>query len=179
MKNNVKISLLSCLAALILIIAGGCIKPTVTSTPDTTANNTGLADIVIHPEAGQYLYYDSQLSAGMVLKFVTVNPDVYDRDYMDLPSHARVRKGESCLLVSGQVESQLDQDKYMTLTAKGYNATDEEVTYVLDHGPIWGVISLFVPSKGVVEFVLHLKAAPDVVRIELLPSPQLYDQPPP
>lgn len=179
MRNNVKISLLSCLAALILIIAGGCIKPTVTPTPDTTANNTGLANIVIHPEVGQYLYYESQLSAGMVLKSVTVNSDVCDRDYMDLPSHTKVRKGEPCLLVSGQVESQLDQDKYMTLVARGYDVTGKEVAYTLDHGPVWGVISLFVPARGVDDFVLHLKAAPDIVRIELLPSPQLYDQPPP
>jgi len=140
---------------------------------------TGITSITIQPEAGQYLVYDNEESAGFILNSVTSKSDVCDRDYTDLQDHATVRKGEPCLLVTGQVESQLDQDKYMTLSARGYDFNGEEVSYVLDAGPIWGVISIFIPAKGIDEFVLHLKAVPDIVKIELMPSAELYDEPPP
>jgi hypothetical protein len=157
----------------------GTIPCTIEVTGITTLNNRGITGITIQPEPSQYLVYDNQGSAGVILKSVTIKSDVCDRDYMDLRGHSTVRKSEPCLLVTGQVESQLGQDKYMTLSARGYDVNGEEVTYVLDHGPIWGVISIFVPAKGVNEFVLHLKTAPDVVKIELMPSPELYDIPPP
>jgi hypothetical protein len=139
---------------------------------------TGITSITIQPEAGQYLVYDNEESAGFILNSVTIKSDVCDRDYMGL-HHDIVRKGEPCLLVTGQVESQLDQDKYMTLNAIGYDTGGEEVSYVLDAGPIPRVISIFIPAKGIDEFVLHLKAAPDIIKIELRPSPELYDEPPP
>lgn len=140
---------------------------------------TGITGITIQPEPGQYLVYDNEESAGFILNSVTIKSDVYDRDYIDLQDHSTVRKGEPCLLVTGQVESQLSQDKYMTLSARGYDAGGEEVSYVLDRGPIWGVISIFIPAKSTDEFTLHLKAAPDIVKIELMPSPEFYDEPPP
>jgi len=157
----------------------GTIPCKIEVTGSTTSNNGGMTSITVQPEPGQYLVYDNQESAGVTLKAVTIKSDVCDRDYMDLQGHATVRKGEPCLLVTGQVESQLDHDKYMTLSARGYNVNGEEITYVLDAGPIWGVISIFVPAKGINEFGLHLKTAPDIVKIELMPSPELYDIPPP
>jgi len=157
----------------------GAVPCTIEVTGSTSPNNHGMTGITVQPEPGQYLVYDNQESAGVILKAVTIKSDVCDRDYMDLRGHATVRKGEPCLLVTGQVESQLDQDKYMTLSARGYDVNGEEVTYVLDAGPIWGVISIFVPAKGINEFVLHLKTTPDIVKIEFMPSPELYDIPPP
>jgi len=167
-----------------VVIAAAAIIYSYRDTPSrlpvsTIPDNHGITCITIQPEPGQYLVYDNQESAGFILKSATIKSDVYDRDYMDLRGHAKVRKGEPCLLVTGQVESQLVQDKYMTLSARGYDVNGEEVAYVLDHGPIWGVISIFIPAKGINEFVLHLKTAPDIVKIELMPSPELYDIPPP
>jgi hypothetical protein len=157
----------------------GTVPCTIEVSDHATLNNHGITDITIQPEPGQILVYDKQESAGVTLKSVTIKSDVCDKDYFDRPRGTTVRKGEPCLLVTGQVESQLDQDKYMTLSARGYDVNGEEVTYVLDAGPIWGIISVFAPAKDVNEFVLHLKTAPDVRKIELMPSPELYDIPPP
>lgn len=166
------LALMTILAAILASSLMGC-------TQKEAKPLTGITGITIQPEAGQYLVYDNEESAGFILSSLTSKSDVCDRDYMDLQHHAIVRKGEPCLLVTGQVESELDQDKYMTLSARGYDAGGNEVSYVLDAGPIWGVISIFIPAKGIDEFVLHLRAAPDIVKIELMPSPEFYDEPPP
>ena len=138
-----------------------------------------LSPIAVIPAAGQLLFQDSN-SKGIVLKSVAVRPGVLERDYTDIrPPGTIVKKGEACLLLTGQVESQLEQDRYMTMVAKGYNAAGEEVAHVLDAGPIYGVISIFLPAKGFDGFIIHLNAATDVTKIELFPSDRLYDIPPP
>jgi hypothetical protein len=91
----------------------------------------------------------------------------------------RYKAGGPCLLFFGQVESDLPQNKYMTLLARGYNVDGEEVTNLRNAGPIQGVISLFLPVKGIGWFILHLNPAPGVVKIELFPSTELCDIPPP
>ncbi len=145
------------------------------SHPDAPA----LSPISIQPAVGQFLFGDSN-SRGIVLKAVAVRPAVLDKDYVDIrPPGTIVKKGESCLLITGQVESQLEQDKYMTMVARGYNSVGEQVAHSLDAGPIYGVISVFLPAKGLDGFIIHLNAAPDVVKIKLDPSDQLYDIPPP
>jgi hypothetical protein len=157
----------------------GTVPCTIEVIDHATLNNHGITDISIQPEPGQILVYDEQKSAGVILKSVAIKSDICDKDYFDLPRNAPVRKGQPCLLVTGQVEGQLDQDKYMTLSAQGYDADEEQVTYALDHGPIWGVISVHIPARGANEFALHLKTAPDLKRVELMPSSELYDIPPP
>jgi len=166
------LALMTILAAILASSLMGC-------TQKEAKPLTGITGITIQPEPGQYLVYDNEESAGFILSSVTSKSDVCDRDYIDPKDHATVRKGEPCLIITGQVESEFSQDKYMTLSARGYDAGENEVTYVLDAGPIWGVISIFIPSKGTGEFTLHLKAAPGIVKIELMPSPELYDEPPP
>ena len=138
-----------------------------------------LSPILIQPSANELLFKTGN-SNGIVLKSVAVRTGVLEKDYTDIyPPGTIIKKGESCWLLTGQVESQLEQDKYMTLVAKGFNSTGEQVAHVLDAGPISGVISVFLPAKGFDGFIIHLNAAPDVVRIELMPSNQLYDIPPP
>lgn len=175
MTNKMKL-LIGLLILGLVIIGGGT---WFLLNPLQTSNDRGVTGISIRTELGYNLVYDDQESAGVILKAVTIVSDVCDRDYSDLQGHAKVRKGEPCILVTGQLESQLAHDKYMTLSARGYDINGEEVTYVLDWGPIWGVISIFLPAKSSNEFVLHLKAVPDVVKIELIPSLELYDMPPP
>jgi hypothetical protein len=143
--------------------------------------DNALPGIVIEPVPGKYLYYDSQLSVGTLLNSVSVRQDVSQQEFYPLPNRtpSKVNKGDPILLVTGQIESQLAQDKYLTMYAKGYDSEAQEVSYVLDHGPIDGVISVFLPAKGFGGFIIHMNAAPEVVRIRLTPSDLLYDIPPP
>jgi hypothetical protein len=134
--------------------------------------------IPIQPSANEFLFRSG--SGGIVLKSVAVRSAVLDKDYMDIhPPGTTAKKGEPCLLLTGQVESQLARDTYMTMVARGFNSAGEEVAHVLDAGPIYGVISVFLPANGMNGFIIHLNAAPDVTKIVLLPSDQLYDIPPP
>lgn len=139
---------------------------------------TSLPEIRTQPEIGQYLFYDDQTLAGVLLESVDIGMGICDKDYIDI-RNGTVKKGEACLLITGVVESQLGQDKYMSVTAIGYDSKGNEVTYTLDAGPIWGVISLFLEARSRTEFVLHLKAASDIALVELKTSRELYDLPPP
>jgi hypothetical protein len=138
-----------------------------------------LSDVSIQPSVGEYLYRDNITSQGTILKAVSVRSGILDKDYQLLSTNTEYKKGEHCLLVTGQVESQLDQYEYMTMFARGYNARGDVVAQVLDCGPICGVIAVDLPPGGFGGFIIHLNTAPDVVRIELIPSKQLYDIPPP
>jgi hypothetical protein len=141
--------------------------------------NSPSPDITILPEPGQYLYYDSRSSIGTTLRSVSVRLGVLEKDYMTLfMDQPIVKKGEPCWLVTGQIESQLESDKYMTMYAKGFDVNGQEVAHVLDAGPIIGIIAISLPAKGFGGFILHLNAAPEVTRIELYPSKDLSDIPP-
>jgi hypothetical protein len=141
---------------------------------------SSLSGVTLQPEKGEFLYYNSQFSAGTILGSVNARTGILDEDSVDIQNQGKIiKKGEPCLIVSGQIESQLNQDKYMTMVARGYDADGQEVAHVLDHGPIQGMISIFLPAKGFGGFIIHLNAAPEVVRINLIPSPELYDIPPP
>lgn len=133
------------------------------------------ADITLLPEPG------SILSDGIVLRSVGVRQGVLDKDYVNISGGepTATKKGEPCWLVTGQIESRLESDKYMTMYAKGFDVNGQEVAHVLDAGPIMGIIAVFLPAKGFGGFILHLNAAPEVVRIELFPSNSLSDIPPP
>ncbi len=137
-----------------------------------------VSGITVLPGTGQYLFHDSQTSASVTLKSVKVEMAVTDRDYMDLRSGI-VRKGQPCLAVSGVVEGQLETSKYIILHAVGHDREGNEVSHTLDAGPITGVISLYLTPGAPTQFRLHLTAASNVVTIELKPSSQLYDFPPP
>ncbi|HEX7475123.1 MAG TPA: hypothetical protein VF318_04085, partial [Dehalococcoidales bacterium] len=137
--------------------------------------NISPPDIAIQPGPGQ------TLSSGTVLRSVAVRSAILDKDYVDTFNQKQsiVKKGEPCWLVTGQMESQLDADKYMTMYATGFDNNGQEVARILDCGPICGVISVFLPAKGFGGFILHLNAAPEVSNIELFPSKDLSDIPPP
>ena len=85
-----------------------------------TSGDNILSNVSIQPGAGDYLYRYNSSSPGILLRAVSVRTDTLDKDY-DLLSGAVYKKGEQCLLVTGQIESQLDQYKYMTMFARGYN----------------------------------------------------------
>jgi hypothetical protein len=146
----------------------------------TELRDAVISSIIIEPRPGEYLYHKSLLSGGTILRAASVREGILDVDYFDLRDGGSVyKKGEPCLLVTGQVESQIDKYKYMTMVSRGYNADGQKVAHVLDHGPIYGVISIDLPPKGFGGFIIHLNPAPDIVRIELIPSPELYDIQPP
>ena len=109
-----------------------------------------------------------------------VREGVLDTDYSDNLRGGRLyKKGESCWLVTGQVQSELEENKYMTMIARGYDANGQEVIHTLDHGPIMGVISIYLPAKGFGGFIIHLNPASQVSKIVLSPSTELYDIAPP
>jgi hypothetical protein len=58
-----------------------------------------------------------------------VRKSVLDKDYTDIRNREQpmIKKGSPCWLITGQIESQLDQDKYMTMFATGYDASGQEV----------------------------------------------------
>jgi|WetSurMetagenome_2_1015567.scaffolds.fasta_scaffold05171_7 hypothetical protein len=144
-----------------------------------TSGDNILSGVSIQPGAGEYLYRDNLSSTGIVLRAASVREGILEKDYMSVQDDRIYLKGEPCLLLTGQVESRLDQLKYMTMVARGFDSQGNETAHVLDHGPISGVISIELPPGGFGGFIIHLNAAPDLVRIELIPSNQLYDIPPP
>jgi len=120
------------------------------------------------PTPGSYLHDNQFVKSKVALKDVRTETVTADADYYN-PSHpdAAVKKGETCLIVTGHVQNMDKAQTEIALWAEGNDNYGNIVAWTLDAAHIAGQIGLHLEYMEIGEFTLHLNLPADLQTIRL------------
>jgi hypothetical protein len=133
-------------------------------------------EVTIEPKPGHLLGNDEG-KTGIILGNVRVESGVCDRDYFSSSLDSMLQKGQSCLIVSGNITN-LDMDKYeIALWGRGCDESGTVVSETLDATHISGQIGIHLETNETCEFILHMNPGNGLKEIRLYGASYLITPP--
>jgi len=120
------------------------------------------------PTPGTYLHDNQFVKSKVALKDVRTETVTADADYFN-PSHPEVavKKGETCLIVTGHVQNMDEENPEIALWAEGNDTFGNKVAWTLDAAHIAGQIGLHLEYMEVGEFTMHLNLPEDMITVRI------------
>jgi hypothetical protein len=176
MVSRNKIGITVIILLLLSVLPSGCTGEK--KTEETKGSD--LSKIQIYPGEGEYLssggFYNkiavygenketTYTEAKILLLDYSLNYTTIKREDICLPSSAN--PGDSGIVLRGTLKNKYDRDYWITIAASAYDSNDNLVGYILDPGPICGMIARHIESKKTENFELHFKYYNTISKINL------------
>ncbi|MDD5038733.1 MAG: hypothetical protein PHN78_05390 [Dehalococcoidales bacterium] len=122
----------------------------------------------IHPSPGNYITGSDFNKSKVALKDVRTETVTADADYFN-PWHqeAAIKKGETCLIVTGHVQNMDEENLEIAMWAEGNDTYGNIVSWTLDAAHIAGQIGLHLEYMEVGEFAMHLNLPKDMITVRI------------